>query len=216
MSKTTRLLLIRHGESRANREDVFSGHYDVELEERGKMQARLTAEYIVTNYQVDKVYASDLKRAYATGKAVADLLSIDVIAKKGLREINGGKWEAVKFSDLPKLYPNEYRIWREDFGNAYCVGGESAKALAKRVYETVIQIAKENEGKTVVVATHATPIRALQSVIQTGGTQQMQQIPWVNNASVSELEYQEGKWSYGKIGYDEHLQGIQSALSKDI
>ena len=212
----TRILLIRHGESRANREDVFSGHYDVELEEKGKTQAIQTAKYLARTYQIDKVYASDLKRAYATGNTVAELLGLEVIPNPALREIDGGKWEEVKFADLPKLYPEDYQTWMEDIGRVRCTGGESIEELANRVYKAVLEIAKENDGKTVVVATHASPIRALQSVIQTGGIEKMQQIPWVSNASVSELEYKAGKWKYIKIGYDAHLEGICSVLPEDI
>lgn len=212
----TRLLLIRHGESTANREDVFSGHYDVELEEKGKKQAIQTAQYLVSTYQIDKVYASDLKRAFATGKAVADLLGLEVIANPALREIDGGKWEKVKFADLPKMYPEDYQIWMEDIGRARCTGGESTEEVAKRVYEAVLKIAKENDGKTVVVAAHAMSVRALQSMIQTGGTEKMQEIFWVSNASVSELIYENGEWMYVKIGYDEHLKELRSVLPDDI
>ena len=106
----TRLILIRHGESMANREDVFSGHYDVELEEKGRMQAKCTAAYVTSTYSVDKVYASDLKRAYETGKAVANILGMDVIPKRGLREIDGGQWEKVPFAELPCPYPSLSKI----------------------------------------------------------------------------------------------------------
>ena len=212
----TRLLLIRHGESTANREEVFSGHYDIDLEEKGKLQAKQTAEYVVRTYQIDKVYASDLKRAYETGKAVADIIGIDVVTDTRLREVYGGKWEAVKFLELPQLYPEDYKTWMEDIGNVRCTGGESIREMAQRVYDAVLEIAKENDGKTIVIATHATPIRALQSMIQTGGTEKMQQIRWVTNASVSELEYVDGCWKYIKIGYDEHLEELCSSLPEDI
>ncbi len=66
----TKLILIRHGESVANRNHIFVGHTDVELEEKGVKQAELTAQYVYENFKVDKVYASDLKRAYETGKKV--------------------------------------------------------------------------------------------------------------------------------------------------
>ncbi len=200
----------------ANRQDVFSGHYDVELEEKGRIQAKCTAEYVVNTYQVDKVYASDLKRAYETGKAVANLLNIPVIVKTGLREIDGGEWEKVPFCKLPILYPKEYKTWMEEIENMRCPKGESVKELAQRVYHTVEEIAKENEEKTVVIATHATPIRTLQSIIQTGSIENIQTIPWVSNASVTELEYDQGKWKYVMIGYDDHLKNLRTTLPEDI
>ena len=215
-NKSTRLLLIRHGESMANREQVFSGHYDVELEEKGKLQAELTAKYVTGNYEIDMVYASDLKRAYETGKVVADKIGKEIVTDVRLREIYGGEWEEVKFAELPNLFPNDFKTWKEDIGNVRCTGGESIKEMAQRVYEAVYEIAKKNIGKTIVVATHATPIRALQSMIQFGGTEKMQEIDWVTNASVSELVYAEGSWEYMKIGYDEHLAELSTGLPKNI
>ena len=212
----TKLLLVRHGESMANREQVFSGHYDVELEEKGKLQAELTAKYVTDNYQIDKVYASDLKRAYETGKAVADKIGKEIVTDVRLREIDGGEWEEVKFAELPNLFPDDFKTWKEDIGKVRCTGGESTKELAQRVYEAVHEIAKENKGKTIVIATHATPIRALQSMIQFWGTEKMQEIEWVTNASVSELEYIDGRWNYVKIGYDEHLEELSTGLPKNI
>ena len=58
----TTLLLIRHGQSEANKLGVFAGHFDAPLLPLGIEQAKKTAAYIAENYKVDKVYASDLKR----------------------------------------------------------------------------------------------------------------------------------------------------------
>lgn len=212
----TRLILIRHGESKANKEAIFSGYTDVELEEKGRMQAQKTAQYVINNYQIDRVYASDLKRAYETGKAVADLLGVQVIPEKGMREVNGGDWEAVKYSELKIRYKEAYGLWLEDIGRCHCTGGESIKELGQRIWATLTKIASENEGKTVVVATHATPIRVMQSLVQTGGLEKMKDIPWVSNASVSELEYNDGEWNFVKIGYDGHMPEIRTELSKDV
>ena len=186
-SKLTRLLLVRHGESVANRRDVFSGYYDAELEEKGRVQADKTAKYIVSKYQIEKVYASDLKRAYETGKTVADLAGVPIESREGLREINGGKWEGVPFAKLPILYPEIYKIWMNDIGKMRCPEGESIEELGTRVLKAVTEIACENEGKTIVIATHATPIRVLESMIRLGGVEKMQTVSWVSNASVTEL-----------------------------
>ena len=80
----TNLIFIRHGESVANKDDVCIGHTDLDLSETGRIQAKLTAEYIVKNFKVDKIYSSDLKRAYNTAKAVGDMLGIPVIGEENL------------------------------------------------------------------------------------------------------------------------------------
>jgi len=42
----TTVLLVRHGESQATRHGVFAGQIDIDLEERGELQAEKTARFI--------------------------------------------------------------------------------------------------------------------------------------------------------------------------
>ena len=212
----TTLILVRHGESTANRQRIFAGHYDAELQDRGLEQAKKTAEYLVKNYKIDKVYASDLKRAYATGKCTADLAGVEIVPDEDLREIRAGKWDGMKFDDIVTTYPDDYGIWMNDIGKARATDGESVAELCKRVMKKLTEIAMENDDKTVVVATHATPIRVIQSTIQTGGLDEMKNIPWVSNASVSVLEYDNGKWKFKLISEDKHLGELSTSLPKSV
>ena len=212
----TTLLLVRHGESEANRNDIFAGHFDADLENRGLKQAQKTAEYIKENYKVDKVYSSDLKRAFKTGKCIADLIGVEILPTDRLREIGAGKWDGMKFSDLQKYYKKEYDMWMNDLGNAHCPDGETVKGLGDRIMNELTRIAEENDGKTVVVATHATPIRAAQTFIQFGSFEKMKNIKWVSNASVTVLEYDNKKWSCPKVSIDEHLADLKTSLPTNV
>ena len=161
----TKLLLIRHGESEANNKGLFAGQYDAPLVAKGIEQAEKTAEYIVEKYAPAKIYASDLKRAYCTAIPISKRIGVEIITNQGLREIYAGKWQKMAFDDLEKEFSDDYGLWLNDIGNACCSGGESVKALGERVMATLTAIAKENYGETIAVATHATPIRAAQTII---------------------------------------------------
>lgn len=212
----TTILMVRHGESEANRNEIFAGHFDADLENRGLKQAEKTAEYIKENFKVDKVYASDLKRAFKTGKCIADLLGVEILPTEKLREIAAGKWDGMKFSDLQIYYKREYDVWMQDIGNAYCPEGESVKELGERVMNELTRIAEENDGKTVVVATHATPIRAAQTFIQFGSFEEMKNVKWVSNASVTVLEYDDKEWKCPKVSIDKHLADLKTALPTNV
>ena len=212
----TKFILIRHGQSEANLHELFAGHFDAPLTETGHAQARETAKYIKANFTVDAVYGSDLKRAFFTGKATADLFGLDIVPEKGLREIYEGAWSGEKFSVLPVKYPEDFGVWLSDIGHARCTGGESTEELLARVKGTLVRIAKENDGKTVVIATHATPIRVMQSFVQTGSLDAMQSIPWVTNASVSVLNYDNGAWAFESISYDKHLGALWTEPPKNV
>ena len=212
----TTVLLVRHGESEANRSGIFAGHLDADLQDKGVLQAQKSAEYIAENYKVDVAYASDLKRAYKTGKKIADRLGLSVITDMRLREISAGEWDGKLFSDLPHLYPEDFSLWMTDVGNSVCTGGESVKQLSERIMEVVTEIAAKNDKKTVLIATHATPIRAFQTLVATGSLAEMKNIPYVSNCSVTEAHYENGKWTLVKVGIDEHLADLRTALPKNV
>ena len=214
----TRFLFVRHGESDGNRYRLFTGQGDLPLTELGHRQAEAAAEYIEKQYgsRIDAVYASDLARAWDTGKAAADRLGLTMIPDRGLREINSGQWEGVSFADLPVRFREDFALWMQNIGKSRCTGGESVAELSERVHAAVVRIAEANPGKTVLIATHATPIRTLQCRFAGVGLEEMQQIPWVPNASLTEAVYEDGGWTVVKIGETCYLTGITTNLPKDV
>ena len=62
-----KLVLLRHGESKWNLENKFTGWKDVELTEKGEKEAKNAGELIKNEkFNVDLVYTSLLKRAVNT------------------------------------------------------------------------------------------------------------------------------------------------------
>lgn len=211
-----KIILMRHGQSEANKSGIFAGHLDIPLTELGEKQAQLSADYIVNNYKVDKIYASDLKRAYNTGKAVADILNMEIEAKENLREINAGEWDGLRFDAIETEYEEAYKVWCEDIGKAQCPGGEDIKAFSKRIISALSQIAEENEGKTVLVAIHATPIRVMQCICKNIAIEDMKDVHWVSNASISVIQYDEGTWTMLLESYDEHMGRFKTSLPANV
>ena len=114
----TRILLVRHGESGANKDKFFAGHLDIDLSELGYKQAKCTADYIAKTYKVDMVYSSDLLRAYHTAETIAKMTGNSLKKKESLREINAGEWQGLVFDELQKKYADSYGVWLTDIGRA--------------------------------------------------------------------------------------------------
>ncbi len=184
----TRMIFVRHGESTGNETHSFYGHFDGGLTERGRAQARAAAEFL-KDYKIDIAYGSDLSRAYETGTIIAEPHGLEVIPDKELREIYAGEWENLLFAEIGEKYPEEFALWKSDIWNAMPVGGEKVSAVAKRVRREVWRLARENDGKTVLIATHATPVRSLVCEWMGIADEQMREIDWVKNASVSIVDY---------------------------
>ena len=213
----TRMIFVRHGESQGNLERRFYGHTDGPLTDKGKEQAARTAEYL-KNTHIDVAYSSDLVRAYETGKIIAASHGIDVVPCRGLREIFAGDWENLLFTELLEKYDDTFGIWRLDIGNSCPDNGESVRALSERICSEVWRIAEENDGKTVLLAIHATPIRALACEWSHAPVEKMQELEWVRNASVSIVDYDTEHHTTAVQLYDEasFMGDIATTLPKSV
>lgn len=211
----TQIYLIRHGQSLANEMDAFLGHDDLDLTEKGRRQAEMTAEYL-KDIPVDVIYSSDLKRAYHTSLATAEKKGMQVIRNKNLREVNAGEWEQKTFRELESRYAEDYGVWVNDIGNARCTGGESVVELQQRFTTEVEKLARENEGKTIFIFTHATPIRVLRAAWENKTKDEIKLVPWASNASVTRGIYEDGAFRILEYSIDSFMGGLVTALPESV
>src|ERR1700680_1413671 len=73
---TTRLLLVRHGESTWNADGRWQGQADPPLTERGRLQASLAAQALGS---IDAIASSDLERAAETASIIAARLGLEPV-----------------------------------------------------------------------------------------------------------------------------------------
>jgi len=211
----TRLIFIRHGFSEYNKEGLFTGQADVALTEIGLKQAERAAEY-VDAMQIGCIYASPLSRAYETGLAVARKKHLQIIVEPGLSEINGGDWHGKAYAEMKEIDSVQQKLWTEDMIHCHCPNGESVREFAARVYDTVTKIATEHEGKTVCIATHATPIRVITCYALGFDTEYIQHVPWTPNASINIIDYENGVFRFVERDITEHLVDLKTNLPSDV
>lgn len=208
-------LLVRHGESLSNCGNFFTGQMNVDLTALGYRQAERTAQFIVNNYKADAIYSSDLQRAFHTAEAISRVTGLPVRADRGLREIYGGKFEGVDYFILEKMYPEEYGHWLSDIGTSQCVGGESMRDVQIRGDGALRRIAAEvRDGTTTVIATHAAFIRAMVCLWKERVLEEMKNIPYFSNASVTEVYFdpETGKFTLGRENLADHLAELRTEL----
>jgi probable phosphoglycerate mutase len=211
----TKIYLVRHGQSKANELDLFLGHGDLDLTEKGLKQAQLASKYLST-LKIDVIYSSDLMRAYHTSLPTAKLLNLSVNKEKGLREIDCGEWDFMKFDDLRVKFKESFDVWVDNVADARCDGGESVEEVQNRMVETIKKIAKENYGKNVLIFSHATSIRCFAGYCTGKGKYGIQEIPWANNCSLTEVEYEDGNFRLIEYGKDDYLKGLTTSLPNDV
>jgi 2,3-bisphosphoglycerate-dependent phosphoglycerate mutase len=152
--ESTRILLIRHGQSQGNAEQRFGGHTATPLSELGRRQAEATARALATE-NVTAIYASDLLRAVETAGPLARATGLVIKQTGALRERSVGQMEGLTFEEAAEKYPDEYAaLLRRDFEHVL-LGGESYRQLLERAARALDEAINENRGGTIAVFTHA-------------------------------------------------------------
>ncbi len=114
------LVLLRHGESQSNQDNLFTGWSDVDLTEKGAKEAKNSGILLKKhNYQFDKIYTSVLKRAVKTMDLCLNEIeqnNIPIVYDWRLNEQHYGDLEGLNKSETVKLHGEEKVFnWRRSF-----------------------------------------------------------------------------------------------------
>lgn len=153
MQQPTRIIAIRHGETAWNVGTRIQGHADIPLNERGHWQAQRLARALATE-GIAAVYASDLSRAFETGRYVAQAAGLPVTPEPGLRERSFGFFEGRTFKDIETELPEQASRWRKRDPHFAPEGGESLVQLHERVVGTCARLAERHPGELIAVVGH--------------------------------------------------------------
>ena len=157
---TTRLFLVRHGETTLSAEDRFAGSTDVPLGPNGRMQAERLAARLADD-AIAAAYCSPLQRTVETAAIVARPHQLAPARRDGLREIDHGRWEGLRRADVETQFPEEYAAWEDDpFTFAPC-GGEAGVHVVARALPVIREIVVAHAGQNVLVVSHKATIRLI-------------------------------------------------------
>ncbi len=156
----SRLLLVRHGNTKGNSAERFWGQTDVELSAEGIWQAERLADRIAEE-DIAAIYSSKLCRASATAEIIASRHQQQVITCPELLEINFGKVEGLSFNEIGERYPELTRNWSTRDPSTRFPEGESVTDLDYRVVKFPSRLKKHAPEDTVLVVAHAGVLRLL-------------------------------------------------------
>jgi probable phosphoglycerate mutase len=159
---TTRLSLVRHGATAPTAESRFSGADGVSLSEEGRGQVRRLAARLA-RCSLQAVYTSPQARAVETATLLAEPHGLPLLRRDGLREIDHGRWEGLRRSEVEERFAGEYSTWEEDPFTFAPEGGESGVSVLARALPVVREIVVAHEGEHVLVVSHKATLRLLLS-----------------------------------------------------
>jgi len=142
-------VLVRHGETEANRLGRYLGRADPDLTARGRSQVEALARWLPP---ADLVVSSPLRRARATAAALGPTVEVD------------DRWIELDYGPLDgqpvgAVAPDVLERWRRDPGFAP-TGVETLDELFPRVRSACTDLLEPARTSVVVVVTHVSPIKA--------------------------------------------------------
>jgi len=162
---TTRLVVVRHGESACSVAGVVGGTKGCTgLSPEGRRQAELLRERLKRTGELSAaaaIYASDLPRALETAWVIQPSVgggSLEVLVDPDLRELEPGEADGLTWAEYESLY--EPPDFDTDPNRPVAPGGESWSGFVERATRSLERVAQAHSGECVVVVCHAGLVEA--------------------------------------------------------
>ena len=176
-----KLFMIRHGQTEANAGNYYAGQTDAKLTELGKQQAAAIAP-VLAGIPFEKVYSSDLSRAYVTQQlALPGMVGTQL---KLLREYDVG---SVVGQDVDEAA----RINGPFHGDYKRVGGEDMDMVADRVRQFLKMLEEEPCAYAAAFCHNGVMKAMLRVVMGDCSTAAVEN----GNCNIAVFEYKEDRWN---------------------
>ncbi len=186
----TTVLLVRHGAT-ATTGTILPGRAPgLHLSERGLAQAEAVAARLKElNKKPVAVYASPLERTKETAAPIAKALGLRTQTERGLLECDFGTWTGKRLAMLAKR--PEWRQVQHSPSTFRFPAGESFSEMQLRIWSTLEALAAKHRNRSVVVVSHADPIKAAVTFAQ-GVPLDLFQRTVISPCSISVLAFTSG------------------------
>ncbi|HHZ01659.1 MAG TPA: histidine phosphatase family protein [Tissierellia bacterium] len=207
----TKIYITRHGETVWNRECKYQGHKDSDLTEKGIIGAELLSERI-EEIDIDYIISSPLGRAYKTAEIVRGNKDIEIIKHEGLKELNLGEFEGMKYEEIKREYPAILEKIEADPLNQRYPNGESLREFYGRVEKALNEILEKYKNKTILIVAHGGTIKCIEAFVKKSIRVENWIETVVYNCSLSYIEVDENN-EVRKVSFNDisHLKGTALA-----
>jgi probable phosphoglycerate mutase len=209
----TRLVLVRHGESKTTVARVIGGHRTCSgLSELGRQQVERLRDRLLAGKEIaaDVLISSQYSRARETAEIIAPALGgLEVIEDAGFGEHDPGPdCDGMGFDDYIERYGVGW--WQgEPFGTSF-PGGETIAAFQFRVGQAIRRTIDAHSDKTIVVSCHGGVIDAALRLALKAPPTGAFEIQTLNTSITELLLVKDNHWRlirYNDVG---HLVGLPS------
>lgn len=155
----TSVWLVRHGQTRFNRERRYQSRANSPLTDYGLRQTQALAE-LLRRIPFGVALVSPTERTQHAAEAIlAGRSGVTVRVDGAWAETDHGSWEGLTYREVLARYPAQARARWADGLHGRAAGGESLAEVYTRVGEAWRALLRDHQGGRVLVVTHGTPIQ---------------------------------------------------------
>ena len=155
-----RIILVRHGETEANRLRRFAESNDIPLTQTGRKQAHELARRLAAEFQPDLLLTSEYLRARETSEIIGNFLSLEPTVLPGIHERDFGSLRGHPYERMSELMladsiydPARPWLWTPPEGESL----EDVRARAMQALE----LARSHNAREAVIVCHGAIIQAI-------------------------------------------------------
>lgn len=208
LPSSTRLCIVRHGETDWNAERRIQGQLDIPLNATGRQQAEAAARGL-SDAGFAAIYSSDLQRALDTAAAAAALLQLPVRPEAGLRERHYGDYQGLT-QDQIRQRADYARYIERDVDFAFG-SGESLRGFAERIKDTVNRLARQHAGESILLFAHGGVLDVIYRIATHRPLETARDFP-IPNAALNWIAIGTPGWELLKWGVRTHLESTRELV----
>lgn len=200
------IILIRHGTTEWNISGRVQGSKNSNLTIMAREEAK-KAGHFLKNKEIDieKIYSSDLNRAYETAEIINKYLNLDIQKTELLRENNFGIWEGKTKNEILDIDKKNYEKWLKEPENCLIKNGESLKDLRIRC-QNFIKIIENNKEENILLVSHSVTIKMLILVLLNIENKHLKNLS-LSNTGISRIEVKDYNTVLKYYNSTFHLEG---------
>jgi broad specificity phosphatase PhoE len=212
--KMSRIVLVRHGETDWNREEIFRGRIDVKLNTTGLRQAEATGRSL-EKIRIKVIYTSPLSRAKNTAEMIAQFQNSHIIDDEDFIDMHFGEWQGMSLREVRERYKDLYHTWKTEPQKVKFSGGESLKEVAERSMIALQRITERHSEDTVGIISHRVICKAMILCIMGLPLSRFWDVRQ-DTCAVNIFDYQNGRWIIELLNDTCHVKSLESERLLDF
>jgi broad specificity phosphatase PhoE len=153
-----KIILVRHGETEANRQKCFADSDDIPLTEAGRDQAHELALRLSREFRPEVLVSSEFPRARQTSEIIARVLGLTSETIPGIHERNFGCLKGHPYGRLKEMMSLDAPIEAWQWSPR---GGESLDGVRRRAMEAIEALRVRYPGQEIVAVCHGAVIQSV-------------------------------------------------------